>query len=374
MDKFCVFCGKKPKNKTKEHIIPRWLIEYTGDFNRQIGLGYNYKNKDLRKFSFNNLTLPACEECNSKFGMLENKVKTILINILEHDRLNTNDMTILLDWFDKVRVGLWLLYYVLNSNYMNIVPKFHIMNRIGMNDRVVIIYKDYYPRKCNVEKGINFYGVDSQAFQLCPSCFSLRINEYYFFNISKEFLFSRRIGFPYPVGGKYIEEVDGILFDIHDGIKRKMLPLLRGNNFMNGVEVYQPIFQLNNNKELLKCYNNDYVKNSCINFDKGIGKVFKYDRNNKRLLENVDLDMEEAIVSKYLVLDRLVAKQTFEFQNKILKMDNPDYYKNTSKEFRDRCKDKESAALMANEFMAEIAVTNDVNKIDLKKIYEKYSK
>ena len=31
MDKFCVFCGNKPKGKNNEHIIPKWLIEFTGD-------------------------------------------------------------------------------------------------------------------------------------------------------------------------------------------------------------------------------------------------------------------------------------------------------------------------------------------------------
>ncbi|MFT5387136.1 MAG: hypothetical protein ACI9F2_000158 [Lysobacterales bacterium] len=24
MDKFCVFCGKKPQEKNKEHILPKW--------------------------------------------------------------------------------------------------------------------------------------------------------------------------------------------------------------------------------------------------------------------------------------------------------------------------------------------------------------
>jgi hypothetical protein len=28
------FCGKNSESKTKEHIIPQWLIKYTGDPNR----------------------------------------------------------------------------------------------------------------------------------------------------------------------------------------------------------------------------------------------------------------------------------------------------------------------------------------------------
>ena len=41
--KICVFCGKKPIEKTNEHIIPLWLIEYTGDPKRKIFLGIDYK-------------------------------------------------------------------------------------------------------------------------------------------------------------------------------------------------------------------------------------------------------------------------------------------------------------------------------------------
>jgi hypothetical protein len=38
MDKFCVFCGKKPQSKNREHIIPQWLIALTGDPNRDVYL------------------------------------------------------------------------------------------------------------------------------------------------------------------------------------------------------------------------------------------------------------------------------------------------------------------------------------------------
>jgi hypothetical protein len=35
MAEVCVFCGERPQSKTKEHVIPKWLIEMTGgDGNR----------------------------------------------------------------------------------------------------------------------------------------------------------------------------------------------------------------------------------------------------------------------------------------------------------------------------------------------------
>lgn len=46
--KTCIFCGEKCKNKTKEHVLPRWLIKMTGDPNREIRVGLNY-NSLLKK-------------------------------------------------------------------------------------------------------------------------------------------------------------------------------------------------------------------------------------------------------------------------------------------------------------------------------------
>ena len=128
MEKFCVFCGKKPTNKNKEHVIPRWLIEYTGEINRRINVGFDSNKHELRTFSFNQLTLPACEQCNFEFGKIEAKVKPIIISLIEKGELVYSDTSLLLDWVDKVRVGLWLLFYTLDNNSMDIGPNFFINN------------------------------------------------------------------------------------------------------------------------------------------------------------------------------------------------------------------------------------------------------
>ena len=57
--KFCVFCGCHPQGKTKEHIIPKWLIELTGDPGRKAYFGFS-KNFDAdpkhRKYAFDQFT------------------------------------------------------------------------------------------------------------------------------------------------------------------------------------------------------------------------------------------------------------------------------------------------------------------------------
>jgi hypothetical protein len=141
MSKFCIFCGKKPESKTKEHIIPQWLIKYTGDPKRKISVGFDMKRKELRTFSFDQLTFPACYHCNNEFSTLEQNVKDVILNLLEKNELESSNASTLLDWLDKVRIGLWLLFYSLDSNPFDINPHFHIANRVGRFDRMLIIYK-----------------------------------------------------------------------------------------------------------------------------------------------------------------------------------------------------------------------------------------
>lgn len=42
MAKKCIFCGKQMSEKSKEHVIPQWLIEMTGDKKRTACFGLDY--------------------------------------------------------------------------------------------------------------------------------------------------------------------------------------------------------------------------------------------------------------------------------------------------------------------------------------------
>jgi len=55
--------------------------------------------------------------------------------VLSDLKINSIEMNLLLDWFDKVRIGLWLMYFTLDNNWTDISPKFHIAKRIGQFDR-----------------------------------------------------------------------------------------------------------------------------------------------------------------------------------------------------------------------------------------------
>ena len=56
-----------------------------------------------KKFAF-----PACGRCNVIYSTLESEVKPILLKILDGIEIRSEELSLFLDWLDKVRVGLWL--------------------------------------------------------------------------------------------------------------------------------------------------------------------------------------------------------------------------------------------------------------------------
>ena len=116
--KLCVFCGKRPESKTKEHVIPLWLIKLTGDPNRQAIFDVDWsKNPPApRRFAFDQFTFPACNDCDCHFADVEKRVEAVISSLLSGHELTELDFDLLLTWLDKVRVGLWLAKYILEGN------------------------------------------------------------------------------------------------------------------------------------------------------------------------------------------------------------------------------------------------------------------
>lgn len=279
MDKLCVFCGNRPESKTNEHVLPLWLIELTGEAHRQVFLGYKKApGMPKREFSFNSFKFPSCEGCNSRFSNLEAKTRPIMLSLLNQRPVSQSDLTTLLDWFDKVRVGLWLAFYYLDANFAAITPKYYIDQRIGLHDRMIAIVQTDPG-----ELRLNFGGCDSPSFYFTPSCFTLVVNHLYFLNISFPFLFSRRIGLPYPLSSFLVDDQPNPVFQMVSGRERPMLPLLRKAFRLRCSQLYQPMFKnLPPGNRIVDFYDTPYVRDRCIDWDAGIGRVFQSDNTYLR--------------------------------------------------------------------------------------------
>jgi hypothetical protein len=280
MKRLCVFCGQRPISKAPEHVISEWLIKLTGDPKRRAFFGINPNTRQKIRFSFDNFKFPACDSCNNRFSGLENEAKVVVTNLLSEQPISNHSFHTLLTWFDKLRIGLWLGCCMLFR--IDIKPKFHIATRIDKWDRMLLIYKT-----TTNKIGINIHGTNCPLFFSFPSFFGLSINNYFFSNVSTQFLFSSRLGLPYPEEFKYINE-EQEEYPLKKGKEYINMPLLRGFNNKGCTEIYQPIhpvyFVMNN--ILSGHYINDYVR-KFLDIRTGLGKIL-ISKNGKEIGEYPD--------------------------------------------------------------------------------------
>lgn len=275
--RFCIFCGNKPEKKNKEHVIPAWLIKQTGNPSRKANFGISI-DVDTGKFhhkafSFDSFVFPACQNCNSEFGDLEARAQTYINKLMLGEELEGQDLSELLDWFDKIRVGLWLAMRVHHTNPLAETPNFYVKQRVGIYDRVLIV------EKLNTDqKSITFTGVNTPAFQYMPSAFSMRINDFIFTNISTHHLVARRLGFPYKSQSQIDPKTGFEIAVISEGIERVKLPIFL-NQFLNkGLLVAQPVYRGDlSNPDFRDKYESAFVKHHSMG--EGLGNIF-VQRNN----------------------------------------------------------------------------------------------
>jgi hypothetical protein len=282
MAKTCVFCGQRPVEKTKEHVIPEWLIAMTGDQKREVSFGtYNINNKPPTKLAFDQLTFPACNECNQEFSDLEGRARQVVGRLLEKVPLSPTDFNCLLDWLDKVRTGMWLGLLWLDGNPWGIQPKFHIRSRLRLHDRSVGFGLIEGRRP-----GINLVGPESPCFGLVPTTMCIFINDVALFNSSSVALCSRRLGFPFfsaeeaSIRGDGRKEVTLVA-----GIERIIKPIERSGLLQVQPFVYQPMFLKDEEGVFPAAYDTGYVRRNCYDFNAGLGALFLQRRGEVKKLE-----------------------------------------------------------------------------------------
>lgn len=183
-----------------------WLLEMTGDPKRVVTHLFDHlKQKEIR-FSFNSFKFPACEECNSAYCEFESKAKGIVKRLNLAEPLLASEYLHLLDWLDKVRIGLWIARMYLENSFDFINPKFFISDRVGTKDRAVLVYR--FPEQ---KDGLNALGYETVCFRFLPSVFGLRINQTLLVNVSYDAYFSKYLGCYYPIDPYFDMDRGGIL-------------------------------------------------------------------------------------------------------------------------------------------------------------------
>jgi hypothetical protein len=318
-EKFCIFCGQKPDAKSMEHVIPKWLIQMTGDPKRPANLGVDVLQMASRTYALDQFVFPACTACNGRFSELENRAKRVVETMLDNGPLGAWDLDLFLDWLDKVRVGLWLGFQYLDKNLWGITPHFQIETRIGAHDRLLVISRTDYPKK-----HVTWIGANVPAFQFLPSCFALWVNDLVFFNASRDFLLAKRLGFPFPKTRAFRQEDESLVIGLREGYARIRNPVLRKPLKIQGAEFYQCLFQFALQDETLApLYDSEYVRENTL--DAGMGKSRVFIPRNTTLVPYSEIPSRDWLprtVEDYEECKRKTALQVFDLQNRLLE-DSP---------------------------------------------------
>lgn len=264
----CIFCGGKPQNKNKEHVIPQWLSKYLGRYKDICDL----TGVTDKKIPFSGLTFPACEKCNSVDSKLEGEAKIIVEKMMAGQSATGAEINILLDWFDKLRVGLWLGQMMLKKNIDEIDPNFYINDRIGAYDRMLII-----ERIDGVGNGLGLCGNYTEMFMWAPSVFQIWFNDVLITSASTAGLVSSKLGFPRLTKqkqGNYRQTCATFMF----GRCKATHPVVMNLDASDKTIIYQPMFK--NFVSQTNMYNTEYVQQHSYNTAAGVGGVFVQRHSN----------------------------------------------------------------------------------------------
>ena len=312
MKKVCIFCGKIIENKTKEHIIPRWLIELTNQKDNKLPFGPYYKvdesNKlilDFYTFTFDSFVYPACERCNIEYSKLEYLVKDVILKLLSEKPLTRNDFNLLLTWFDKIRIGLYIANLYDSNNYLGIQPKFYINHGVQTKDRILLIYKIN-----NRKDYLLFGGSGLPAFMHYPLSFFLIINNFGFLNICDDFLLAKSFGLPYP--RKRFLWYDQNFEEVVPGTNNIKYPVIDVKYHNECTQIYQPILNKNLQNQIQKICPENHYKHVFKSGDSNYGKIFYKKPNtpiqvyhkdeNRDWVANLNEFLTEGNIMDYLTL------------------------------------------------------------------------
>jgi hypothetical protein len=236
--RICIFCGQAPENKNKEHPLPQWLLAMTGDPNRVVRHGVRWSDGKPFEFSFDSLAFPACERCNDRFSAFEGHAKTVMESLCRKEAISPDNYVFLLDWLDKVRIGLWLGYRYLQQNPH--APNFTINSRLAAKDRMVAVYPlgDH-------QRGLNTWGPESRLFQVKPSVFSLRVNNILLLNASWDYMCAGRCGYPYPQKLVLVRGQSGLIAATDFRSRKRIVHPIMFGLMKASVTIFQPVIQLN---------------------------------------------------------------------------------------------------------------------------------
>ena len=211
----------------------------TGADKEDMSLGTDLKTGRERLFKMLSFKFPSCTACNDQFGKVEAQVKPLFERLSNDERLNGSELELLLDWFDKLRIGAWLANKYMNKKVIELEPKYYINSRVGLKDRYLSITNTY-----NYEQKFFCSGIHTLAFLMSPTALTLRVNNLVFVNCSSDFVVSKQLGFPYPLNEIPTPDKETTDSLFTHALKTTGSKIFKTRTYSPKIEIAQVIYQI----------------------------------------------------------------------------------------------------------------------------------
>jgi hypothetical protein len=293
----------------------------TGDPNRVVRHGYRWTDGKEFEFSFDSLVFPACSSCNGRYSAFESAAKAIVESICRKETVSPGDYVHLLDWLDKVRIGLWLGHRYLQQNPFP--PNFTIDSRLATKDRMVAIYTigDH-------QTGLNTWGPESRLFQFKPSVFSLRVNNILFLNASWDFMCSSRCGYSFPTKTRLARGRPGMIAMSDFRSRRRITHPIMSTLMKSCVTLFQPVIQRNVDGSVTSLAQEDidYHMKHAWPGRNGLGPLIRQFSGRSMRVRATDAPLEfDSVTLSEANRAQDIATQAYSFQNESIRLDPRQY-------------------------------------------------
>lgn len=230
----------------------------------------NPRQPEKRRMGFASFILPACKSCNDEYSRLEADAKPIMEAVVRGEAVSPAQISVLLDWFDKVRVGVWLWELITVGNPLGIEPKFNIGTRIRGKDRILKISRFQYD-----SPAISIACTGSLAFHYSPSSFGMMVNNVYFASISFDNLLGPFLGTAYVAESEIdVDDLRRMKAGVSSGTGVIANPTWRDRWLLSGVCYMQPLYRFADDKRQILVVGSEYSDEHAIDAAAGVGAIF----------------------------------------------------------------------------------------------------
>lgn len=180
----CLICGELLRDDqitNKEHVISQWALDEFG-IRRAKGVMYNEWKQDgtheKKIFDLNSLQVRVHKSCNDYWSVhIENSAAAAVHRLRRGDKLTSGDVHALMDWVDRVRAMMGIFVGTRGVNISNSFPIFYPIHKVGLSDRMLLIYKAGHDETDVSAYPVSVYGPLLPSYHRTPTAFYIRLQE-----------------------------------------------------------------------------------------------------------------------------------------------------------------------------------------------------